>query len=62
MVNITWPLQIGTKIRNGLNIDNPNIMPIEECMKSIVDVVKGVYSSGNIVIYRQNSLEILDEN
>tara|TARA_B100000809_G_C15107028_1_gene519132 strand:+ start:177 stop:809 length:633 start_codon:yes stop_codon:yes gene_type:complete len=56
------PGAIDTKIRNSLNIDNSNVMSIEEGIKPIVDAVEGVYSSGNIVIYRQNSLEILDEN
>lgn len=52
------PGAIDTKIRIGLSIKNDNVMNIQEGIKPIIAAVKGLYSSGDIVFYRKNQMEI----
>lgn len=52
------PGAIDTKIRIGLNIKNDNVMNIQEGINPIIAAVKGFYSSGDIVFYRKNQMEI----
>ncbi|WP_027697981.1 SDR family oxidoreductase [Vibrio litoralis] len=52
------PGAIDTKIRNGLKINNPNVMTLSEGIQPIKDSIKGKYKSGDIVFYRKNELEI----
>lgn len=53
------PGAIETKMRDGLNIPNSNIMSVDEGVKPIVDSILGVYKSGSIIFYRKNELKIL---
>ncbi|MGQ4869875.1 SDR family oxidoreductase [Aeromonas caviae] len=55
-VIVLCPGAIDTKLREGLKINNPNVMDLDEGIAPIVDVVNGVYSSGDIIFYRKNNL------
>ena len=48
------PGAIETKLRNTLNINNPNIMSIEEGIAPIYDAVNGKFRDSTIYQYRKN--------
>lgn len=52
------PGAIDTKLRNGLMINNPNVMTKEEGAGPIISAVKKHFSSGDIVFYRKKHLEV----
>lgn len=47
------PGAIDTKLRNGLNIINTNLMSRPEAVKPVLDAIKGVYKSGDVIFYRK---------
>ncbi|MBE4594769.1 clavaldehyde dehydrogenase [Vibrio navarrensis] len=55
------PGAIDTKLRLGLNIENPNVMTIEESLKPIIKAINGDYDSGDIVFYRKDENKIIRE-
>ena len=55
------PGAIETKLRNGLNINNPNVMSIEEGVEPIIKAIEGGYSNGDIVLYRKNEFKVFRE-
>lgn len=55
------PGAIDTKLRIGLNIENPNVMTIEESLKPIVKAINGDYNTGDIIFYRKNEMKIIRE-
>ncbi|MCR9593120.1 SDR family NAD(P)-dependent oxidoreductase [Vibrio alginolyticus] len=55
------PGAIDTKLRLGLNIDNPNVMTIEESLNPIIKAINGDYDSGDIVFYRKDEHKIIRE-
>ncbi|KZN37370.1 SDR family oxidoreductase [Pseudoalteromonas luteoviolacea] len=59
-VNTLCPGAIETKIRDGLNIANNNVMSIEEGIEPILNCINEEFSVGSIVFYRKNELKILD--
>ena len=61
-VVVLCPGAINTKLRNGLNIFNPNVMDLKEGAKPILDAVKGAFKSGDIVFYRKNLLEMKEHD
>lgn len=55
------PGAIQTKLRDGLTIENPNIMTIEEGCQPIINAFMGNYPNGSIVFYRKNEFKIIKE-
>ncbi|MBL0455920.1 SDR family oxidoreductase [Aeromonas enteropelogenes] len=55
------PGAIDTKLRDGLNIDNPNVMTISEGVAPIISAIYGEYNSGDVILYRKNELKIIKE-
>ncbi|PMO99170.1 clavaldehyde dehydrogenase [Vibrio breoganii] len=55
------PGAIETKIRDGLNINNTNVMTVQEGIMPIIDSIEGKYNSGDIVFYRKGEIEIRRE-
>jgi 3-oxoacyl-[acyl-carrier protein] reductase len=55
------PGAIETKLRDGLCIENPQIMSIDEGIKPIINAIEGEYDSGDIVFYRKKQFKILRE-
>lgn len=55
------PGAIETKLRDGLCIENPEIMSIDEGIEPIIKAIDGEYDSGDIVFYRKNQCKILRE-
>lgn len=53
------PGAIDTKIRDGLNIYNPNVMSIADGVKPIVDAVYECFESGTIFLYRKGGSEFI---
>ncbi|MEB6607470.1 SDR family oxidoreductase [Aeromonas sanarellii] len=47
------PGAINTKLRDGLAINNPNVMTIEEGAAPIISAVRGGYQAGDIIFYRK---------
>lgn len=52
------PGAIDTKLRKNINIVNHNVMTLTEGAVPIIDAIKNKYSSGDIIFYRKNILEI----
>lgn len=53
------PGAIDTKLRHGLNVENPNVMTIEEGAEPIITaIVSDEYKAGDIVFYRKDCLLI----
>ena len=53
------PGAIDTKLRDGLSINNPNLMTIEEGISPIINAITTLqYKSGDIVFYRKGTLEL----
>jgi NAD(P)-dependent dehydrogenase (short-subunit alcohol dehydrogenase family) len=50
------PGAIDTKIRDGLNIPNNNVMTLDEGAQPFMDVLSGKYQSGDIIFYRKGEL------
>lgn len=50
------PGAIDTKLRDGLNISNSNVMKLSEAIVPFLSVLNGEYSSGDVVFYRKNEL------
>lgn len=50
------PGAIDTKLRDNLNINNPNVMCLDEAIKPFIDVLNGKYSRGDLIFYRKGSL------
>lgn len=55
------PGAIDTKIRDGLNIPNNNVMTLEEGAQPFIDILAGKYSVGDVIFYRKNELIINPE-
>ena len=55
------PGAIDTKLRDGLNIENPNVMTISEGVAPIISAIHGEYNSGDVILYRKNELRIIKE-
>lgn len=53
------PGAIDTKIRNNLNIQNPNVMDLDEGITPILDAIDNKYPNGSIVFYRKNEFKVL---
>jgi len=60
-VIILCPGAIETKIRNGLQVINSNIMSIEEGVQPLLKAIKGQYISGDVVFYRKGQCQIIRE-
>ncbi|PMK81680.1 clavaldehyde dehydrogenase [Vibrio cyclitrophicus] len=60
-VTTLCPGAIDTKIRNGLSINNTNVMSIEESLVPVINALKGKYQSGDIILYRKNELKTIRE-
>lgn len=56
------PGAIQTKIRKNVNIENPNVMTLTEGAMPILDIIKGGYSSGDIVFYRKGQLKVIKQD
>lgn len=52
------PGAINTKFRDGLSINNPNVMTIDEGAAPIISAVKGDYQAGDIIFYRKGTIVI----
>jgi 3-oxoacyl-[acyl-carrier protein] reductase len=52
------PGAIDTKLRNGLNINNTNVMTLQEGVTPIIDSVNGKFKSGDIIFYRKGEIEL----
>ncbi|PTP00079.1 NAD(P)-dependent oxidoreductase [Vibrio sp. 10N.286.45.A3] len=52
-VIIMCPGAIETKIRNSLDIVNPNIMDVSEGVGPIIRAIEGDYLSGDVIFYRK---------
>lgn len=57
-INVLCPGAIDTKIRNGLSINNPNVMSVEEGGKEIISAVLNGHS-GQIYYYRKGETKLL---
>lgn len=56
------PGAIDTKLRDGLNIANNNIMSIDEAGMPIVNaILNNSYCSGDVIFYRKNQVRIINE-
>lgn len=56
------PGAIDTKLRAGININNPNVMSIEEGGAPILEsITTRKYKSGDIVFYRKNEVQVNPE-
>lgn len=55
------PGAIDTKFRQGLSIENPNVMTIEEGCLPIIEAINNKYNIGDIIFYRKNELKIINE-
>ncbi|PQJ66268.1 SDR family oxidoreductase [Photobacterium angustum] len=55
-VYILCPGAIDTKIRNGLDINNDNVMTIDQAISPIEDILNNKYNIGDIIFYRKNEL------
>lgn len=54
------PGAIQTKLRDGLTIENPNVMTVEEGCQPIIDALMGSYPNGSIVFYRKNEFKFIE--
>ncbi|MDP2562534.1 SDR family oxidoreductase [Psychrobium sp. 1_MG-2023] len=52
------PGAIDTKLRDGLTIANNNVMTLEEAVEPFKAVFSGEYTSGDVIFYRKNHLEL----
>lgn len=52
------PGAINTKLRDGLNISNQNIMTVSEAVVPFLSVLNGEYSVGDVIFYRKNELVV----
>lgn len=52
------PGAIDTKLRDGLNIVNNNVMTLDEGLSPILKAINSEYNNGDIVFYRKNMIEI----
>lgn len=57
-INTLCPGAIDTKLRDGLLINNPNVMTIDEAIKPILDVIKLKYNNGDVIFYRKDEIII----
>ncbi|MBH0038945.1 SDR family oxidoreductase [Pseudoalteromonas sp. SWN166] len=53
-VTVMCPGAVHTKLRNGLLIDNPNVMTLAEGAKPILDAISMKKSYGKLFFYRKN--------
>ncbi|SHI21021.1 SDR family oxidoreductase [Ferrimonas marina] len=58
-VTIMCPGAIDTKLRDGLSINNPNVMTVEEGIAPIMEAIDGKYQTGDIVFYRKGEMKII---
>lgn len=56
------PGAIDTKLRDELDIVNPNIMTVSEGIKPIIEAVEGVYESGNVIFYRKGEKRLIENS
>ncbi|WP_063656219.1 SDR family oxidoreductase [Aliivibrio fischeri] len=56
------PGAIDTKIRENVNINNPNVMDVIEGVEPVINAVDGLYKKGELVFYRKNSIKIINES
>ncbi|HBB9957876.1 TPA: SDR family NAD(P)-dependent oxidoreductase [Vibrio parahaemolyticus] len=56
------PGAIDTKFRDGLNINNPNIMTIEEGCEPIILAIKDKYDNGDVIFYRKGFIKKILES
>jgi len=56
------PGAINTKIRDGLKIDNPNVMTIQEGIEPVINAVNGDYQSGEVIFYRKGTQNIIRQS
>ncbi|MGL6302016.1 SDR family NAD(P)-dependent oxidoreductase [Aeromonas caviae] len=52
------PGAINTKLRDGLAINNPNVMTLEEGAAPIISAVGGGYQAGDIIFYRKGAIVV----
>ena len=52
------PGAIDTKLRDGLNISNKNIMTLSEAILPFLSVLNGEYNTGDVIFYRKGELVI----
>jgi 3-oxoacyl-[acyl-carrier protein] reductase len=52
------PGAIDTKLRNGLNISNKNIMTLSEAISPFLSVLNDEYNTGDVIFYRKGELVI----
>ncbi len=50
------PGAINTKLRDGLSINNPNVMTVDEGTAPIISAVRGGYQAGDIIFYRKGTI------
>ncbi|MBE0421293.1 SDR family oxidoreductase [Pseudoalteromonas nigrifaciens] len=53
-VTVMCPGAVDTKLRNGLSINNPNVMTLAEGAKPILDAINTKNSYGKLFFYRKN--------
>ncbi len=58
-VNVFCPGAIDTKIRDGLNINNPNVMAVEEGANKILHAIQSG-SNGDVYFYRKDESKLLN--
>lgn len=56
------PGAIDTKLRDELDIVNPNVMTVSEGIKPIIEAVEGVYESGNVIFYRKGEKRLIENS
>lgn len=54
------PGAIDTKLRDELDIINPNVMTISAGIKPIIEAVEGGYESGNVIFYRKGEMKLME--
>ena len=52
------PGAIDTKIRDGLNIPNNNVMTLNEAVKPFIEIFEDKYKSGDVIFYRKNEIKV----
>ncbi|MFN1551698.1 SDR family NAD(P)-dependent oxidoreductase [Vibrio natriegens] len=56
------PGAIDTKLRDEVDIVNPNVMTVSEGIKPIIEAVEGVYESGNVIFYRKGEKRLIENS
>tara|TARA_Y100000034_G_C6904431_1_gene419261 strand:- start:85 stop:738 length:654 start_codon:yes stop_codon:yes gene_type:complete len=60
-INTLCPGAIDTKLRDGLDIVNANVMSISEGVQPIIDCIDSKFNNGEIIFYRKNEFKVFSK-